>query len=329
MCPGHRHRRWPFFSTGVQDMVVLLIAGDLDEPQSWHQALVRALPGHQIRLWPELGAVDEIEFAVVWEPPSGALAHYPNLRAIFALGAGVDSILGDPDLPADVPVVRLTDPELARQMSEYVVLEVLRHHRRFPAYGRQQADLRWRQLPPPETSRRRVGIMGLGVLGKDAIKRLKPFGFPLSGWSRRRKRLQGVRTFHGPDGFEPFLGETDILVCLLPLTAQTEGILDAKALAALPADAVVINCARGGLIGDDDLIAALDSGHLDGATLDVFDTEPLPPEHPFWTHPKITVTPHIAAMTLAPSAAAMIAENIRRLEAGEALTGLVDRNSGY
>lgn len=280
-------------------------------------------------MWHQAGNPDEIEFALAWWPDAGELKRFANLRAIFSLGAGVDHIMDDADLPPGVPVVRLIDPELSRQMGEYVVLSVLYLHRRMPAYAKAQQDGRWRPLPAPDTRSCGVGIMGLGVLGSDAAEKLRPFGFPLLGWTRRPKDIEGVRRFHGAPGLAPFLAETGILVCLLALTPETKGILNAKTFAALPRGAGVINCARGGHLVDEDLIEALDSGHLSGAVLDVFDPEPLPEDHPFWHHPKIALTPHVASITLVPSAAICIARNIHRMRKGEAPLAIVDPKAGY
>ncbi len=309
--------------------MALVLKCGRDERAEWRRELHRLLPDMAVRPWHQAGNPDEIEFALVWKPGAGELKRFANLRAIFSLGAGVDHIMDDPDLPPGVPVVRLIDPELTRQMSEYVVLSALYLHRRMPAYAAAQKDGRWRPLPAPDTRSCGVGIMGLGVLGSDAAEKLRPFGLPVLGWSRRPKDVEGVRCFHGAPGLAPFLAETGILVCLLALTPETKGILNAKTFAALPPGAGVINCARGGNLVDKDLIEALDSGHLSGAMLDVFDPEPLPEDHPFWRHPRITLTPHVASITLVHSAAIIIAEDIRRMRKGEAPLVIVDPKSGY
>ncbi len=309
--------------------MALVLKCGRDERARWRRELRRLLPDIEVRPWSDPGDPDDIEFALVWKPEAGKLKRFANLRAIFSLGAGVDQIMDDADLPPGVPVVRLIDAELSRQMSEYVVLSVLYLHRRMPAYAEAQKDGRWRPLPAPDTRSRGVGIMGLGVLGSDAAEKLRPFGLALLGWSRRPKNIEGVRCFHGAEGLAPFLAETGILVCLLALTPETKGILNAKTFAALPPGAGVINCARGGHLVDEDLIEALDSGHLSGAVLDVFDPEPLPGDHPFWRHPKITLTPHVASITLVHSAAIGIARNIRRMRKGEAPLAIVDPKAGY
>ncbi|MCH8137849.1 MAG: glyoxylate/hydroxypyruvate reductase A, partial [Proteobacteria bacterium] len=245
--------------------MALVLKCGRDERAEWRRELHRLLPDMEVRSWHQAGDPDDIEFALVWKPDAGELKRFANLRAIFSLGAGVDHIMNDPDLPPGVPVVRLIDPELTRQMSEYVVLSALYLHRRMPAYAAAQKDGRWRPLPAPDTRSASVGIMGLGVLGSDAAEKLRPFGLPLLGWSRRPKDIEGIRCFHGAAGLAPFLAETGILVCLLALTPETKGILNAKTFAALPRGAGVINCARGGHLVDEDLIEALDSGHLSGA----------------------------------------------------------------
>ncbi|HEY4136101.1 MAG TPA: glyoxylate/hydroxypyruvate reductase A [Alphaproteobacteria bacterium] len=310
--------------------MALLFYSASDNKADWRAALARAMPNEELRLWPDMGAPGDIEFAIVWKPQAGLLAGLPNLKAILSLGAGIDHLTSDPQLPRHLPLVRLIDPPLTAQMSEYVVMNVLRHHRRMPDYARQQAEGRWAPLlPPPMAARRRVGVMGIGVLGADALDKLKPFGFPLRGWARSAHAIPGVDCFHGDAGLLPFLEGCDILVCLLPLSAETRGILDAKRLKALPAGAAVINAARGAHAVAADLIAALDSGQLSGATLDVFDPEPLPADHPLWRHPKVTITPHAASWTIPETAALIMAASVAALRAGRKPPGLVDLSVGY
>jgi glyoxylate/hydroxypyruvate reductase A len=309
--------------------VAILFLSETDPVDEWAAALARALPGEDVRTGPAGIDGASVEFAVAWRPPAGALAALPNLRAVFSLGAGVDHVLGDPGLPANLPVVRLIDPDLTRQMTEWVVMNVLRHHRAMPDYAAQQAEGLWREIAVPPARERRVGIMGLGVLGGAAATALVSFGFALAAWVRSRRPWPLGELFAGQEGLGPFLARTDILVCLLPLTAETRGILDGRAFAALPPGAAVINAARGGHLVEADLIAALESGKLSAATLDVFADEPLPPPHPFWRHPRITVTPHVAAVTRPECAAREIAANIRRCRAGGPMRGTVDRRRGY
>lgn len=311
-------------------MTTLLFSSQVDDAETWTASLKRRMPELAVRVWPEVGNPAEIDVALVWRYPQGDLKNYPNLKLIYSLGAGVDHILDDPDLPAGVPLARIVDPAgLTAGMTEYVLLNVLRYHRHLPDYERQQRERRWKKLPIPITARRRIGILGLGELGRDAGMKLAALGFPVAGWSRSPKSVPGLESFTGETMLPAFLARTDILVCLLPLTPATTGIINARTLSLLPRGAYVINAARGGHVVDADLIAALDSGQIVGATLDVFHTEPLPQDHPFWTHPKVTVTPHIASITNPDTAGEQIIANIRRLIAGVPLLHLVDRNAGY
>lgn len=310
--------------------MTILFTSTVDDARDWRGALARTLPDETVRVWPDTGPLEEIEFAIVWQPPAGLLASLPKLRAILSLGAGIDHLTSDPQLPRHMPLIRMIDPSLATQMSEYVVMNVLRHHRLMVDYANLQADGRWKPLlPAPDTARRRVGLMGLGVLGQDAAEKLKPFGFPLRAWTRAPRTADGVQTFHGEAGLREFLSGCDILVCLLPLTGETRGILDAARLSALPRGAALINAARGGHVVTADLLAALNSGQLSGATLDVTDPEPLPPDHPLWRHPRVTITPHIATITPPETAAAIMADSIRRIRSGQPVLGQVDLTRGY
>lgn len=309
--------------------MALLIKTDIDRANSWRRAFAKYAPGLDVRDWEAPGDLADIDYALVWEPPSGALKRLPNLKVIFSIGAGVDHLASDTDLPADVPIVRMVESGLTAGMVEFVVMSVLYHHRFMLDYANQQREGRWREIEQIPTARRRVGIMGLGVLGSDAARKLLGFDFPVAGWSRTRKDVPGVESFHGQDGLMPFLARTDILVCLLPLTPQTEGILDARAFEALPEGAVLISVGRGKHVVEEDLLAALDSGHLGGATLDVFRAEPLPPDSPFWSHPRVVVTPHIASMTIPDTAAESVLANIARFEAGKPLENVVDLKRGY
>ena len=300
-----------------------------DDPVAWERQMNAHLGALDFRVWPESGDVADVEVALVWLPPPGMLKRFPNLKLIASLGMGVDHIFLDPELPEGVPVVRIVDPDMVDQMCEYVLFAVLDHYRFFGTYRRSQRAGEWKQMRPPPAERRRVGILGLGAIGAGAAARLTALGFDVAGWSRTPKTLAGVESFHGPDGFTPFLARSGIVVCLLPLTPETEGILDETAFAAMPEGGFVVNAARGGHLVEADLLASLDSGHLAGAALDVFATEPLPAGHPFWGHPKVRVTPHIAGLTRPETASRQIAENIRRLRAGEKLANLVDRERGY
>jgi glyoxylate/hydroxypyruvate reductase A len=308
-------------------MALMFLSAD-DPAEAWREALLAAIPELDFRIWPEVGNPAEIDLALVWQPPPGELVRYRNLRAILSLGAGVDGLLAQPGLP-DVPIARMVDPSLTRTMAEYVLLAALRHHRQLDHFEREQRALRWSYAFPPQAADRRVGIMGLGVLGGAAAESLVHHGFPVAAWSRTGKELAGVESFGGEQSLGAFLARTDILVCLLPLTRDTAGILNAATFAGLPSGAYLINVARGAHLVEADLIAALDSGQLAGATLDVFREEPLPANHPLWRHPKVLITPHIASYSLPATGAEGVVENIRRARAGQRLLHQVDRNRGY
>ena len=295
----------------------------------WRPLLARLMPEHEIRYWPELGDKTAIDYALVWQPEPGLLASLPNLKLIVGLGAGVDHLLRDPALPKDVPIVRLVDPYMTDAMSEYVVLSVLRLHRQDLDYLAQQRAGIWEEHEQKNAAERPVGILGFGTLGQDAGRKLKALGFDVAGWSRGQKEIPGFATYAGPAGFDALLALSEILVCLLPLTAATTGILNAAAFARLPRGAGLVNVGRGGHLVEADLIPALDGGQLSGAVLDVVGEEPLPADHPFWRHPRIILTPHIAAETHPPTAAAIIREAIRRCEAGLPVANRIDPARGY
>jgi len=305
-----------------------------DPAERWRDALIPALPEvdfeGNFHVWPDLpGDPENVDIALVWRPPAGALKAFPNLKAVINLGAGIDAIMADKTYPEGVALVRMIDPALTRHMSEFVVHRVLHFHRKLHVYDAMQRAHDWRELPQDDSLSKRVGILGLGTLGADAARHLLPFGFQIAGWSRSPKTLDGVQSFHGADGLGRFLARTDILVCLLPLTPETEGIINAQTLAQLPKGAYIINAARGGHVVEEDLLAALDNDSIAGAALDVFAEEPLPAANPLWDHPKVLVTPHIASLSSPGSAAADIAENIRRIRRGETPKDLVDMNAGY
>jgi glyoxylate/hydroxypyruvate reductase A len=309
--------------------MAILFKSDPEDTRGWVAELAHRLPGVEVRIWPDVGDPKDVEFCVGWAFPPGTLGGLPNLKGLQSLGAGVDHVFRDPDLPENLPIARIVDPYMTEDMTQWVMLNVLRFHKQDPAYRRLQAEGRWHELAPPSWRTRRVGVMGLGELGSHALARLRHFGYPLAGWSRTAKRINGVETFAGADGLRPFLARTDILVTLLPLTPATENLLDRRRLSWLPQGAFVINAGRGRLLVDEDLIALLDSGHLEGAALDVFRREPLEPDHAFWKHPKVVITPHVSALTRADTAAPQIAENYRRALVGEPLLHPVDRHRRY
>ena len=277
----------------------------------------------------------EVEYAAVWRPDPGTLAALPNLKAIFNLGAGVDALMADATLP-DVPIVRIVDPDLTQRMTEWVVMMVLMHHRRADAFRAQQARAEWRGLRQPAARAVRVGIMGMGVLGQDSAEVLVRLGFDVAGWSRSQRAVAGVTMFSSADGLEAFLARTDILVVLLPATAETRGILCRPLFEKLARDShmggpVVINAGRGALQIEDDILAALDDGTLAAAALDVFEVEPLPATSRLWGHPKVTITPHCAADSDADALGERILAGIATLQRGEPIdpAHVVDRARGY
>lgn len=296
------------------------------KPGPWIQALREALPEADVQEW-QPGA-PQADHAVVWAPLQELFDQQPGLRAIFSLGAGVDALL-QLRLPPGAQLVRLDDAGMSVQMAEFVCHAIVRHFREFDMYEREAAQGKWGFRRPRLRQDFPVGIMGLGVLGQRVAQAAAQFEFPVRGWSRSPRQLPGVECFSGDEGLPAFLAGTRILVCLLPLTPQTEGILNRHTLSQLLPQAYLINVARGAHLVEEDLLALLDSGHMAGAALDVFRTEPLPPEHPFWTHARISVTPHTAARTLRDEAIAQIAGKIRALARGEPIAGVVGRERGY
>ena len=289
--------------------------------------------GREVVLAPDGPDDASIDYAVVWKQPQGVLSHLPNLKAIFSVGAGVDHLLADPTLP-DVPIVRVVADNLTAHMVDYVVWRVMDHHRQGIAYRDNQARKLWREPPQPPSSQITVGMMGLGELGRAAAQALGTIGFRLTGWSRTGRHIAGITCFHGADGLPEFLAATDILVVLLPLTPDTRGIVDYALLRGLRRDnalggAVLINAGRGGLQKEADILRALEDGTLKEASLDVFESEPLPSASPLWTHPRVVATPHAAATSdpahLAP---AMLAQ-MDAFDRGEPLRNVVDRTAGY
>jgi glyoxylate/hydroxypyruvate reductase A len=294
--------------------------------EPWLAALRAALPQASIKVWAP-GAPPG-DYAVVWAPPQAFLDEQPQLKALFNLGAGVDALTKLKFSPA-TKLVRLDDAGMSVQMAEYVTHALIRHFREFDAYAADVAQGKWSFRKPRLREDFPVGIMGLGVLGQRVARAVQAFEFPVLGWSRSARQVEGVRCYAGADQFQAFLAETRVLVCLLPLTEETRGIMNRQTLSLLRPGGYVINVARGGHLVEEDLMPLLDSGQLAGAALDVFGEEPLPAGHPFWRHPKITITPHTAARTLRDESVAQIAGKILRLERGESIAGIVDPTKGY
>jgi glyoxylate/hydroxypyruvate reductase len=309
--------------------MALLFSSTVDSAARWRGHLGQIVPGLEVRVWPDVGDPADIDYALVWRPEPGLLARLPNLKLILSLGAGVDHLLLDPTLPPGMPVVRLVDPYLTDAMSEYVALQVLRLHRQDLDYQAQQLRRDWAELAQKNAAERPVAILGFGEIGQAAGRRLRALGFPVAGWGRTPRQVDGFEVRAGARGLRQLLAQSEILVCLLPLTAETEGILCARTFGQLPKGAGLVNAGRGRHLIEEDLIPALDSGQLSAAALDVFRTEPLPPDHPFWAHPRILVTPHIAGITNPVTASAVVADNIRRFQQGQPLLNRVDPARGY
>ena len=303
-------------------------SGDLARGEAWRRLFEREAPSVPFAIWPEIGDPHAVRYLAAWTSPADLVATMPNLEVLFCVGAGVDQ-LDLAGVPASIPVVRMVEPGLVAGMVEFVTLAVLALHRDWLVYAAQQRRGEWRQLPVRQAAAHRVGVMGSGALGRPVLEKLRDFGYPCAAWSRSPHRIDGVETYSGEEGLAPFLARTDILVCLLPLTAATRGILDARLFAQLPRGAAIVSVGRGGHLVQDDLLAALDSGRLSAAILDVTDPEPLPASHPLWSHPRVAITPHIASESQPETSGRAVLENVRRHQRGEALVGVVDRARGY
>lgn len=310
-------------------MSVLLVTGEAETSSAWMQTIEAALPEEQVvQPGPALDRA-AVTVAIVAAPPAGSLQALPNLAFIQSLWAGVDGLMADPTVPRHVPLARLVDPALTAMMVESVLLHVLSLHRQMPAYRAFQADCTWQFLAQKPAADRHVGILGIGVLGQAACVALVRLGFTVSGWSRSPREVAGVRCLHGDTGLAALLASSEILVNLLPLTPNTQGILCARTFSQLPHGASLINLARGRHLVEPDLLAAIETGQLDHAVLDVLVVEPAPADHPFWTHPRITLTPHVAAATEPASAASIAAQAVRDLRAGRPIRNLVERHQAY
>jgi len=305
-----------------------LYKADTVRGRQWAEIFRAEAPEIDFRLWPDVGDPADVLYLAAWEPPPQLGLLFPNLKLLFSSGAGVDQF-DFTALPPHLPVVRMVEPGIIRGMVEYVTHAVLDLHRDMPAYRRAQQGREWRPLPVRTAAARRVGVLGLGSLGRAALAQLVALGFDCAGWSRSRHALDGARCFAGSDELSAFLARTDILVCLLPLTDATRGFLDNRLFARLPHGASLVHVGRGPQLVTADLLAALDSGGLGEVVLDVTDPEPLPATHPLWAHERVRITPHIASMTQASTAARVVIDNLRRFARGEALVGLVDRTRGY
>ena len=300
-----------------------------EDGATWRALFTTQAPEIDCTAWPDTVDAAAVTSIACWNPPDGFFAGFPNLRTVFALGAGVDRLVARTDLAPHVALVRLVDAGMAAQMVEYAQLGVLLWQRRCLDYRAQQAQAAWRKLPPIARADTRVGVLGLGAMGGAVAAALDEAGYRVWGWSRRAHQIDGVRCLHEASGLAELLGETDVLVNTLPSTDATRGLLDRTRLAQLPTGAMVVNAARGDQLDPTALLELLDGGHLGGALLDVFDPEPLPPDSPLWRHPRIVLTPHVAATTLPGPAVAQIVDNLRRSRQGEPLVGLVDRGCGY
>ena len=292
----------------------------------WVEGIRAALPQAEVSEWTP--GAPPADYAVVWSPPQQLLDEQPGLKALFNMGAGVDALM-KLRLPPGLQVVRLDDAGMSVQMAEYVCHALLRHFREFEGYERDAKQGRWGYRRPQERNEYPVGVMGLGVLGTRVAHAVRQFEFPVNGWSRTPREVPGVRSFAGADQFDDFLAATRVLVCLLPLTPETEGILDRRSLGRLMPGGYLINVARGGHLVEPDLVELIDNGHLAGATLDVLREEPPPADHPFLTHPRITLTPHTSARTLREESIAQIVAKIHALGRGEPIAGVVDPARGY
>lgn len=308
-------------------MSIVLIS-DRDT-KAWIQAIKNASPDVDLRVHPDAGDKEEVEFALVWNHPRGVLKEYPNLKVVASMGAGVDHILSDPDLPAHVAVTRIVSNQLAIDMGEFVLATVMGHLRNLAFYRELERNQQWEFKPYLRIAEVKVGIMGMGFLGTTVANQLTNVGFSVQGWSQSPKNIDGVTSYHGPDQLTSFLKQSRILICLLPLTPDTDSILNKDLFEQLPRDAFLINVARGQHLVEGDLLQAIDQGRLSGAALDVFREEPLPQDHPFWEHPQVQVTPHIASVTKPNAVVGQVLENYRRMRNSEQLEHEVVKEKGY
>jgi glyoxylate/hydroxypyruvate reductase len=315
-------------------MTAFLFVTPTWDGKAWAGHMAKTMPNRDIRVWPEMGPTEDIHYVAAWLPPVDVVKSLPNLKVMFSLGAGVDAILVDPSLPPDKPIVRVNDPDLTMRMSEHVVLQVLMHHRQQRRLDANQTAKRWEQFPQHAASALRVGVMGLGVLGADAARKLSMMGFQTAGWSRTAKIIEGVECYAGPQQLDAFLARTDVLVCLLPATAETDGILNRTLINKLARNGpfgapILINAGRGRQQVEADILTCLETGELYAASLDVFRQEPLALASPLWAHPKIMISPHTAADSDPATICKYLARQVERYETDGTLENLVDRQRGY
>ncbi len=309
--------------------MAILIINPGKKVDSWKKRILTLEPAADVRVWPDRGNPEEIDYVLTWNHPHGEFIRYRRLQCIASMGAGVDHIFSDPGLPRDIPVTRIVDPSMAQSMSEYVVMSVLNWCRQTLRYYQNEPNRLWAPKIPKLARKECVGIMGLGFLGRFTAQRLCAMGFKVTGWRNSPKRVEGVETFCGSKELKPFLRQVSILVCMLPLTPDTHGILNYNTFNHLKTGAYIINVARGEHLIEADLLESLGSGQLSGACLDVFRSEPLPDDHPFWSHPDITVTPHISSLTNPAEVVPQIVDNYRRVLSKKPLLNRVDPRKKY
>lgn len=309
-------------------MTTVFFHSNLDDPQVWQATLQAALPDLDFIVGPTCDRPEAVDVALVWTPPPQGLRAFPNLRAVLSLGAGVDQ-LRLAELDTRIPVARLIDDTLTKRMVEYCLTAVFHFHRHMHLHAAHQAQRQWTFIAPVSASSRRVLVLGLGELGSAVASALVQQGFQVTGWSRRPKQIAGADCCHGDDALAQALGTCDVVINLLPLTTQTVGLLNRDFFARLRPQACLVQVGRGGHLVDDDLLAALDQGQLAGAFIDVFGIEPLPGSHPFWAHPLLRLTPHVASLSDPAQSATTVVENIRRAMRGDVLQHAIDRNVGY
>ena len=306
-------------------MSILIISHNRD-PKAWIEALKAEDPELNLEVYPEVEDPEKVEFILSWKHPHGVFKQYPNLKVIASMGAGIDHIISDPEIPEQVKITRVVDEQLTKDMAVFVLALVLDHIRNISLHF---CSSSWEPESYQRPEDTKVGILGLGILGTAVAEKLSDNGFQVSGWSRTAKDLSGVESFHGDSQLDEFLKHVEVLVCLLPLTSGTENILNKQLFQKLPKGAYIINVARGNHLVEEDLLEMIDSGHLSGASLDVFRKEPLPEDHSFWKHSKVKITPHIASVTHPRSVASQMLENYRRMQQGEPLENRVNREKEY